>query len=133
MIAEDPLQINIQRTYMQVIRQIGRGGFGNVDLVQDISGKFYARKTFSVNQPGHFPTDLAENVRKRFVREAEVQRAVSHKNIMPVLSINLTAIPPSFLMPVADSSLDKDILVNKNLHGQGIIAIMDILAGLAGC
>ena len=130
MIGENPLQLNIQRVHMQVIRQIGRGGFGDVDLVQDVSGNFYARKTFSVNQPGNFPADLAENVRKRFVREAEVQKALSHKNIMPVLSTNLAATPPSFLMPVADSSLDKDILANKNLHGQGILAVMDILAGL---
>ena len=115
---------------MKLIKQIGRGGFGNVDLVQDNSGGFYARKTFSVNQPGFFHPDLAENVRRRFVREAEVQKAVTHKNIMPVLSTDLKAIPPSFLMPVADSSLDKDILVDKSLNGRGILAIMDILAGL---
>lgn len=115
---------------MQVIKQIGRGGFGNVDLVQDAFGNLYARKTFSVNQPGNFPPDLAENVKKRFVREAEVQKAVAHKNIMPVLSTNLSETPPSFLMPVANSSLDRDILIDKNLSGRGILAIMDILAGL---
>ncbi|VFS57243.1 Uncharacterised protein [Raoultella planticola] len=34
------------------IKRIGSGGFGNVDLVQDIeNGNYYAKKTFSINQP----------------------------------------------------------------------------------
>jgi serine/threonine protein kinase len=115
---------------MQLIRHIGRGGFGNVDEVEDATASRLARKTFSVNQPGHFPADLVENVKKRFIREADVQSAVLHPNIMPVLLKNLTADPPWFLMPLASSSLDKDISASKNLAGNGIMAIMDILAGL---
>lgn len=115
---------------MHFIRQIGRGGFGNVDLVADDQGSHFARKTFSVNQPGNFPVDLVENVRKRFIREADVQSEVRHKNIMPVLRKDLTSEPPSFLMPVAVSSLDKDIRADRSLNGQAISAIMDILAGL---
>ena len=58
---------------MQFIKQIGRGGFGNVDLVQDATGKQYARKTFSINQGGNFPPDMVQNVQRRFVREADTQ------------------------------------------------------------
>ena len=115
---------------MQVVGHIGRGGFGNVDAVKDINGNIFAQKTFILNQPGHFPPDLVENVKKRFIREAQVQAEFNHPNIMPVLQKNLTIEPPSFIMPLANSSLDKDIAASRDLHGHGISAIMDILAGL---
>jgi serine/threonine protein kinase len=115
---------------MIIIKQIGRGGFGNVDLVQDKNGKQFARKTFSVNQPGHFPPELVENVKKRFIREANVQAALSHNNIMPIYETELVLEPPSFIMPVAISSLDDDIRLDKSLNGYAISAVMDILAGL---
>ncbi|PJY97000.1 serine/threonine-protein kinase [Pseudomonas donghuensis] len=115
---------------MLVIRQIGRGGFGNVDLVQDTEGNQYARKTFSINQGADFPLELTDNVKRRFVREAQVQAALNHKNIMPVLSSNLTDNPPSFLMPLASASLYQDIQYDRSLNGNAMQAIMDILAGL---
>ncbi len=115
---------------MQFVRHIGRGGFGNVDEVQDTFGRSFARKTFSLNQPGHFPDDLVINVKKRFIREADVQAEVNHPNIMPVVQRSLFSEPPSFLMPLASSSLDKEIAANRNLSGNGVSAIMDILAGL---
>ncbi|HFV5573183.1 TPA: hypothetical protein ACH91R_002414 [Escherichia coli] len=100
------------------VRRIGSGGFGNVDLVQDVlSGKQFARKTFSINQAQPLPPDLAENVKKRFIREANVQYRLTHKNIVPVLFKDLNSNPPSFLMPVAASSLDKDIAQSRNLNG----------------
>lgn len=115
---------------MRTVRQIGRGGFGNVDLVEDDRGYQYARKTFSVNQPGNFPHDLVENVKKRFIREADVQANLTHANIMPVLQKDLGSDPPSFIMPLAESSLDKDIALDRTLNGYAISAVMDILAGL---
>lgn len=115
---------------MKAIRQIGRGGFGNVDLIEDQRGQKFARKTFSVNQPPGFPPDLAENVKKRFIREANVQAAISHNNIMPILSHDLGNNPPSFVMPLALSSLSDDIALDKTLGGNSLSAIMDILAGL---
>ena len=115
---------------MQTVRQIGRGGFGNVDLVIDPNGAQFARKTFSINQGGDFPPELAENVKRRFIREAQVQAALSHKNIMPVINSNLGSNPPSFIMPLAEASLDKDIQIDRQLGGRAIEAVMDILAGL---
>lgn len=115
---------------MQVIKQIGRGGFGVVDLVRDQFGSEFARKTFSVNQASNFPDALLDNVKKRFVREANVQAALSHRNIMPVIAMNLGNDPPSFIMPLAVSSLDEDIGADRNLNGHALQAIMDILAGL---
>ncbi|MGX3945358.1 serine/threonine protein kinase [Klebsiella pneumoniae] len=113
------------------IKRIGSGGFGNVDLVQDIeNGNYYAKKTFSINQPQPLPPELAENVKKRFIREASVQHRLIHKNIVPVLFKDLASNPPSFLMPIAASSLDKDIAQSRNLNGFFLRAIMDILSGL---
>lgn len=115
---------------MRIIKRIGSGGFGNVDLVEDADGNHFAQKTFSLNQPNSFPAELVPNVISRFVREARVQAAISHRNVMPVLEHYLDNDPPSFLMPVADSSLDKDMRENRQLNGAFIRAVMDILAGL---
>lgn len=115
---------------MQVITQIGRGGFGTVDEVVDPYGQHFARKTFSINQPGNFPQEMADNVKRRFIREANVQSALDHNNIVPVLYRDINADPPYFIMPLALSSLDKEIARSKNLNGCFLEAIMDILAGL---
>lgn len=115
---------------MQYITAIGQGGFGNVDLVRDVDGREWARKTFSINQPNGFPVDLVENVKRRFVREARVQASISHNNIMPVVGLAIELDPPHFFMPVASSSLDKDIRKSKSLSGNFIPAIMDIISGL---
>jgi serine/threonine protein kinase len=112
------------------IERIGHGGFGIVDLVHDQLGQRFARKTFSINQPQPLSAPLADNVRRRFIREASIQHGLNHKNIVPVLFKDLTSTPPSFLMPVASSSLDKDISASRNLNGNFLRAIMDILSGL---
>lgn len=113
-----------------ILSRIGSGGFGNVDHVVDNNNNSYAMKTFSINQPAPLPPELAENVKKRFIREANIQHGLHHKNIVPVISKELAVTPPYFLMPLAASSLDKDIKKSKNLNGNYLTAIMDILAGL---
>lgn len=113
---------------LKQIKSLGSGGFGSVDLVADDQGRQYARKTFSVNQP--LAPELVENVRKRFVREAKVQASFPHRNIVPVLGDDLTADPPFYLMPVAESTLADDIQKSRNLSGQFLAAISDIAAGL---
>lgn len=55
---------------LKVVKQLGAGGFGTVELVVDNVGKEYARKTFSLHQP--LGPHLEENVRKRFIREATI-------------------------------------------------------------
>ncbi|MGX8882997.1 serine/threonine-protein kinase [Methylovorus sp. SPW-M1] len=111
------------------MRLIGQGGFGDVYEVIDGAGNRFAQKVFHINQP-NFSAELADNVKKRFIREAEVQAAISHPNIMPVLSKNLEADPPSYVMPLALSTLEADIQQDKNLNGHALQAIMDILSGL---
>lgn len=115
---------------VRTLARIGQGGFGVVDQVVDMTGKLMALKTFQLNQPHAVSPELRENIRKRFVREASVQAALNHECIVPVLISFLENEPPMFLMPLADSTLSKDILQSKTLNGQFLIALMDILSGL---
>lgn len=110
------------------ISDLGSGGFGNVDLVENEGGERFARKTFSVNQP--LPPELVDNVKKRFIREAQLQSGVQHRNIVPIVFSDLDADPPYYLMPVAVSSLDKDIAADRSLGGNYKTAISDIVSGL---
>lgn len=111
------------------VDKIGPGGFGIVDKVKDEKGVEYARKTFQINNPG-FPKKLVENARQRFKREAKFQKAISHKNIVPVLHEELEEDPPFYIMPLAVCSLQDDMEVDKTLNGKFMDAIIDIIAGL---
>lgn len=113
---------------MKIIKTIGQGGFGTVDLVEDRAGKLLARKTFAQNQP--LSPALLENVLKRFAREVRIQASISHPNIVAVLSSDLTVYPPSYIMPLAAGSLAEDLEVDKTLGGNFISAFSDIVAGL---
>lgn len=110
------------------ISSLGQGGFGNVDLVQNELGIRYARKTFSVNQP--LPLELVANVRKRFVREAKLQSGIKHRNVVPIIHMQLDGDAPWYLMPVADTSLDKEINKDRRLGGHYKLAISDIVSAL---
>jgi eukaryotic-like serine/threonine-protein kinase len=67
---------------MKLIKQLGEGGFGVVDLVVDDKDEKFARKTLSISQ--NLSADMVENVRKRFVREAKVQQGSPAKAGDPV-------------------------------------------------
>ena len=113
---------------LKVIRLIGRGGFGDVELVEDATGNQFARKTFARNQP--LGEALLENVLKRFAKEARIQGGISHPNIVPVLRSELGINPPFYVMPVANSSLADDLEKDRTLGGHFAAAIGDIVSGL---
>ncbi|MEL0615638.1 serine/threonine-protein kinase [Cobetia marina] len=114
---------------MDFIARIGQGGFGNVDLIFDHElGYECARKQFSQNQA--LTPELLRNVKKRFSKEVKVQSAISHPNIVPVLRSDLAHEPPYYLMPLASSTLDKEILKDRTLDGSFVSAISDIVAAL---
>lgn len=112
------------------IKNEGNGGFGVVDRVADTNGIQYAKKTFSVNQGPHFTKELVESVKKRFIREAQIQNHISHYNIVPITETFLDQDPPYFIMKLAEDSLYKDMLKSRNLNGNFMDCILDILAGL---
>ncbi len=110
------------------IKQIGRGGFGKVDEVEDEDGIRLARKTFLPS--GYFaPTDL-EKLKTRFKREVKTQGQLGGNEIIPVLDSDLSGDAPWFIMPLADSSYDKQIVTDKANKSVDIQAIADILGGL---
>jgi eukaryotic-like serine/threonine-protein kinase len=115
---------------MKFVKNKGSGGFGNVDIMEDANGNRYARKTFSVNQPGGLSPEMTENVKKRFIREAQIQSKINHPNIVSVHSMDIASDPPSYIMELATSTLAEDIAVDKSLGGNYLSAVMDILAGL---
>lgn len=111
-----------------LVKSIDKGGFGSVDLVKDVYGNHFAKKTFSPNQP--LNAELLENVRKRFVKEIRVQESISHPNILPILSKNLDVWPPYYIMPLAVGSLAADIKNDRILGGGFVRALSDIISGL---
>lgn len=113
---------------MKIIKRLGIGGYGVVDLVEDDDGNQYALKTFAENQP--LTPELRQNVIERFRKEARIQKGITHPNIVPVINDNPDVDPPNYLMPVAEGSLDKDIAGDRTLGGNFLGAISDIVAGL---
>jgi len=110
------------------IKRLGLGGFGLVDLVENEHGKLFARKTF--NAPAAMEPRFADNVRRRFAREARIQSGIRHRNIVPVVYAELDADPPFYLMPAAICSLQDDLQSDKALGGEWLEAIADIVAAL---
>lgn len=109
-----------------VIREIGRGGFGVVEEVTSASDSLsYARKTLV------YPNHIAKSdMRKRFDREIRYQKAIKHPNVVIILHENLTDDPPWFVMPLAEGSLAQELMVDRRLNGRPEKALFDILAGL---
>ncbi|WP_312705316.1 serine/threonine-protein kinase [Stenotrophomonas lactitubi] len=112
----------------QAVRMIGSGGFGNVEEVVDASGARFARKTFSINQP--LPPEFHENILKRFQKEIRIQSLIRDRNIVRILSADLDANPPCYIMPLAAGRLSDDIATDRTLSGRFISALADIVAGL---
>lgn len=120
---------NYQMT-LEHIENLGFGGFSIVDRVRDQNGNEYARKTFKINQGEDFPDEMIPKCLERFKREAGFLESIQHKNIVKILGKDLSAKPPYYLMPVADSILKKDLETDKTLAGNRINLLMDVISCL---
>lgn len=116
---------------MKDLGEIGKGGFGVVNKLQCPSTHlFYALKKYSEHNIQNLSPELKANIKKRFIREAKVQKAISHPNVVPVIEHWLNDEPPSYLMPFAESSLNKD-MQSKFVNNQNFLkVILDVIAGL---
>lgn len=109
----------------EIIENIDNGGFGIVDKILCEDGKFYARKTFSMNIP--HDRNLKKNALDRFKREAIYQTSFKHRNIVPILFKDLDAENPYYIMPLAEKVLknlplkEKDDILNM---------LLDVMSGL---
>lgn len=112
---------------LTVIKEIGAGAFGIVNLVQDEFGRYFACKTFNAPKlAGIDPADL----RTRFEREVRYQSEIEHENVVKIVSSDLQSDPPSFCMHVADCSLADELTADRTLGGDPRRALFDILAGV---
>lgn len=116
----------------KVICTRGRGGFGVVEevLANDGSGSRFARKTLSINQSFHPDEDFTEQLKRRFIREANLQSGMSHPNVVPILKTFLKEDPPSFIMPLAISSVADDMKKNKTMNDGFMHMLTDVMAAL---
>ena len=110
-----------------VIKEIGRGSFGTVHEIEGDDGKKYALKMLN---PAAFPQQDHAMLIRRFEREVRYQQMVDHPNVVRVIEHDLTANPPSFVMPLADGSLKDDLEADRTLSGAPKKPLFDILAGL---
>ncbi len=97
----------VDGTY-EVIDEIGRGGMGVVLRVRDQSSGDLAALKFCND------TDVIS--RRRFAREVRCMEIIEHEHVMPVLHSNLGYDPPYFTMPIANSSLAREIAVYRGGH-----------------
>ena len=110
-----------------IVKEIGRGGFGIVHEVAGTDGNRYALKVLN---PTAFHQQDHSMLIRRFEREVRYQQMVAHLNVVRVLEHNLTATPPWFVMPLAIGSLKDDLEMDRTLGGVPKKPLFDILAGL---
>jgi len=67
-------------------KEIGKGSFGIVDLVEDNKGHKWARKTFT---PPVLPGVSADELSARFEREVRYQLQIKHPNVVRIHDYDL--------------------------------------------
>lgn len=112
----------------ETLAEIGRGGFGRVDLIVDEGGNKFARKVF---QPAtYIPSSAHDRLRQRFRREVKIQANLLTPSIMPILHAELKGDAPAFVMPLAEKSYEEQIVADRASGSVDIDAVADILNGL---
>lgn len=110
-----------------LLKEIGRGGFGIVHEAVGDDGNHYALKVLN---PAAFQQQDHDMLRKRFEREVRYQQQIDHPNVVRVIEHNLADNPPWFVMPLASGSLKDDLEADRTLGGAPKKPLFDILAGL---
>lgn len=82
---------------LEVIREIGKGGFGCVYLAKDEEGNFFALKKLFIESPKYAEKELkALDVYKKFIKNKSVG------NIVDILDLKVSDNQVEYLMPLAD-------------------------------
>lgn len=111
----------------QPLLLLGKGGFGVVEIVQWKDGVLVARKTLQLTNNQDQDNDL----KRRFKREVEYQRAFNHPNIVKILHTELNEDPPSFMMPLATCHLGGEKKAGLSFDfSTKVKAFLNTLAGL---
>lgn len=112
---------------MNLIRRINNGGFGVVDEIETADGKRLARKTYS---PSHIALADEPKLRERFKREARIQSQLDSQFFISIVSTDLDAASPSYLMPLAEKNLESEIQLLRISGSTPFQALADILNSL---
>lgn len=115
---------------LKLIKQIGSGGFGVVNLMEDLQGNQFALKVFHPSQ--NVDDDFLESLKKRFKREVSLLSGINHKNIMPILKTKLDSEPLSYLMPLCEPFTLKNIqdLKINHFYNDILKILLDVFAGV---
>lgn len=111
----------------QTGKELGRGGFGIVFEALGDDGQKYALKQLNISM---FAEADHSMLMKRFEREVRYQEQINDPNVVPIKCSNLNDIPPWFVMPLAEGSLEDDLRADRTLGGNPQKPLFDILAGL---
>ena len=111
----------------KIIREIGKGGFGVVNLIEDSQNNQFALKTYNFNSN---IDGLEEQAKKRFIKEAKYQQQIKHQNVVEIIDVNTESNNPYYIMKLADSSMLEDMRLNYLNRTNFIDCFYDIMAGL---
>jgi serine/threonine protein kinase len=114
----------------EVIKEIGRGGYGIVYEVVNDNQEFYALKQFSINQDYSPSDELIEHFKKRFERETLTQEEFRSINIVPILNYDFNTDPMYYVMPLANCTLKDELDLTQLSDADKVNVIYDILNGL---
>ncbi|WP_434686666.1 serine/threonine protein kinase [Pseudanabaena minima] len=114
---------------MKILREISRGGFGRVELVELDTSSIVARKVFDP-VPSILDASELPKLKKRFQREVKVQNSLSSDYFMSVLDADLDAETPWFTMPLADRNLSEELEESRKNGNIPLEALSDILNAL---
>lgn len=112
--------------------QIGSGGFGVVKRASELSDESTViRDNLAVKLLSEDLSD-DEEARSRFIREVRLlDQDLDHRNVIKVLGRNLSASPPWFVMPLAESNLEREIENDRGKDRDWVIdTFAQILAGM---
>ena len=103
---------------------LGEGGFGEVFVCQrDTDGKIFAMKVLLANQD--------DDTVARFRREVRLLSCLDHANVVKVVDMQLDAEPLSYVMPLYNFSLEKEltgIAGNEDRIAKIFTSILDAVA-----
>lgn len=104
----------------QVLKKIGKGGFGKVFRVKNLENNVEEALKICLNT-----NNLGD-----FKDEVSILQSLKHENVIKVLFTNLDYATPYFVMPVAEKTLSKEIKKLKNDTKKALKVFLEICLGV---
>ena len=104
-------------------------GFGRVEKVQLPDGTIAARKVFGPSNEA-LSVSSREKLKKRFEREVRVQKSLPSELFIPIIDSDLASAEAWFTMPLAERTLEPEIVESRLQKATLTRAIADLLNAL---